>query len=173
MRQGEVKAILQGLNEAGVRYLIAGGLAVVAHGYVRFTADVDLVVGLDQENLLRALRVLTDLGYRPRVPVRAESFADAATRESWIRDKGMVVFSMINPQAPRTNVDLFVRIPFDFESELQNAAWWDVAEGVKVPVVSLERLIAMKSETGRSKDRIDFEYLQKIKELRDGERERS
>ena len=31
---------------AGVRYLVAGGRAVHAHGYLRFTRDVDLAVVL-------------------------------------------------------------------------------------------------------------------------------
>jgi len=44
-----VEAIVDALNAAGVRYLIAGGLAVVAHGYVRFTADVDLILDLEPD----------------------------------------------------------------------------------------------------------------------------
>ncbi|MDZ4788806.1 MAG: hypothetical protein SH807_07695 [Blastochloris sp.] len=35
--------VIQTLNQAQVRYLIVGGLAVNAHGYVRTTMDVDLV----------------------------------------------------------------------------------------------------------------------------------
>jgi len=38
-------------NEAGVRFLVAGGLAVNAHGYVRFTKDADLVIDLTAENI--------------------------------------------------------------------------------------------------------------------------
>lgn len=34
--------VLRTLNEHEVRYLVVGGLAVVAHGYVRFTKDLDL-----------------------------------------------------------------------------------------------------------------------------------
>ncbi len=47
MTSSSVQAIIQALNEAGVRYLVVGGLAVVAHGHVRFTADVDLVLDDD------------------------------------------------------------------------------------------------------------------------------
>ena len=39
-----LEVIFLALNNAGVRYLVAGGLAVVAHGFVRFTNDVDLIV---------------------------------------------------------------------------------------------------------------------------------
>lgn len=40
------ESIVRALNDAGVRYLIAGGLAVNAHGYLRFTKDVDFVIQL-------------------------------------------------------------------------------------------------------------------------------
>jgi hypothetical protein len=44
MQRRSIEAIVQALDAANVRYLIAGGLAVVAHGHLRFTADVDLVL---------------------------------------------------------------------------------------------------------------------------------
>jgi hypothetical protein len=55
VEQRSIEAIVRALNEARVRYLIVGGLAVVAYGYVRFTADLDLFVDLEEENLRRAL----------------------------------------------------------------------------------------------------------------------
>ena len=65
MKVDDVRTILRALNDANVRYLIVGGLAVVAHGYVRFTQDIDLVVQLERENVLRAMNALTAIGYRP------------------------------------------------------------------------------------------------------------
>ena len=69
MKRDSVIAIVAALNENQVRYLIVGGLAVVAHGYVRFTADVDLLLSVETENLKRAVAALKLLGYRPRAPV--------------------------------------------------------------------------------------------------------
>ena len=40
MQKNSVVEVVRSLNDSGVRYLIAGGLAVVAHGYLRLTADV-------------------------------------------------------------------------------------------------------------------------------------
>jgi hypothetical protein len=62
MRVDDVRTILRALNDINVHYLIVGGLAVVAHGYVRFTQDIDLVVQLDRENVLRAMNALTAIG---------------------------------------------------------------------------------------------------------------
>ena len=80
MKKRSVQAILEGLNDAGVLYLIAGGLAVNAHGVLRFTADVDVVVHLVPDNIRKAFDALGALGYRPIVPVTSEGFADPETR---------------------------------------------------------------------------------------------
>lgn len=74
-----------------VRYLFAGGMAVLAHGYLRTTMDIDIVVGLSSENIRAAFRALESVGYRPRQPITAEQFADEELRESWRREKHMLV----------------------------------------------------------------------------------
>jgi len=40
--------LFKALNDAKVQYVIVGGLATVLHGYARFTADIDLVINLEQ-----------------------------------------------------------------------------------------------------------------------------
>jgi hypothetical protein len=82
------------LNQSGVRYLIAGGIAVNIHGYQRATADLDIVIQLEKENILAALRVLGNLDYRSILPVNASDFANEEIRNSWIAEKSMQVFSM-------------------------------------------------------------------------------
>jgi len=47
METGSVAAIVAALNQHRVRYLVVGGLAVVAHGCLRFTAAVDLMLSMD------------------------------------------------------------------------------------------------------------------------------
>jgi hypothetical protein len=70
MKIDDVRTILSALNDANVRYLIVGGLAVVAHGYVRFTQDIDLVVQLERENVLRAMNAFDDDWLPPIDPGR-------------------------------------------------------------------------------------------------------
>ncbi len=55
MRVASFESIVRALNEAGVRYLIAGGLAVNAHGYLRFTNDIDFVIQLIPDNIIGPL----------------------------------------------------------------------------------------------------------------------
>ncbi len=74
--------IFQILNGTGVRYVVVGGVATLLHGYARLTADVDLAIDLAPEEATKVLQALTQNGFRPQVPVSAETFADAATRET-------------------------------------------------------------------------------------------
>ena len=168
MKLVDVEAILRALNEAGVEYLIVGGLAVVAHGYVRYTADVDIVLDLERENTLRAMKALDGIGYQPLVPVRAEQFADEQLRESWRTEKNMIVFQMTNFDRPATRLDLFVSEPFDFKQEYNAAKWEDVA-GIPSPVLRLETLIQMKEEAARGKDLGDAGELRKLLRIQNDE----
>jgi hypothetical protein len=117
MRLSSFEAIAKALDTGGVRYLVAGGLAVNAHGYLRFTKDLDLVVQLVPDNVMRAFAALEGLGYRPAVPVTAGQFADTGTREGWIRDKGMKVLQFWSDAHRETPIDMFVSEPFDFDQD--------------------------------------------------------
>jgi hypothetical protein len=87
MEVRSVEAIVKALNRARVKYLIVGGLAVVAHGYERLTKDVDLVIGLERENIIRGLRVLMKIGYCMSIPVTPEDFADKKSGQSGAKAK--------------------------------------------------------------------------------------
>lgn len=169
MTRRGVEAIVQALNVAEARYLIAGGLAVVAHGYVRYTADVDIILDLEgEENARHALRALEQLGYRPRLPVPSSGFTDRATREELIRENGMTVFSMSHPDQLETGVDLLVDSPLDFGAAFGRALRLEVAPGVKANFVGLDDLIEMKRRAGRAVDREDIARLEALKRDRGG-----
>jgi hypothetical protein len=156
-----IETVIAALNAAKVRYLVVGGVAVVLHGHLRTTADLDLVVELVPENARRAIEALRALGFAPRAPVAAEQFADPAAREGWIAEKGLTVFSMASDRLKGLEVDLFVREPFEFA-----AAW---ARAVRVPldeaiatVASIDDLVALKRASGRPVDLEDVEALERL-----------
>lgn len=167
MKLASLEAIARELNEARVRYLVVGGLAVAAHGYGRVTFDVDLVVQLLPDNLLRALEALERQGYRPLVPVAARDFADPAKREAWIREKGMVVFQLHSDRHIDTRIDLFVSEPFDFDIEFDRALVGDIAPGMLVRFLGIDALLAMKRSAGREKDLEDVRQLSRLRDSGD------
>lgn len=93
-------ALFQALDLGGVRYAVAGGLAVVLHGVPRMTFDVDLLLDWAPDNVQRLVGVLRAEGYRPRVPEPVERLLDPAARGSWRRDRGMLAFSLHHPGRP-------------------------------------------------------------------------
>jgi predicted nucleotidyltransferase len=159
-----VQAVVQALNDADVRYLIVGGLAVVAHGYLRLTRDIDLILDLREANVRPALAALAAIGYRPLVPVPIEQFADAATRAKWIKEKGLTVFSLHSPLHATAAVDLFVEEPLDFDKAYAAAVRVEMFPGLPAPVVSYDDLIVLKRQAGRDKDLLDLKYLQSVRE---------
>lgn len=164
----DFEAVFAALQSAGVRYLVVGGVAVVLHGYPRFTADLDLVVALDRENALGLVDALTTLGYRPRAPVPAAAFADAETRRLWIQEKNLTVLSFWSPGHPATEIDVFVAEPFPMEPALARSLRFQVGE-VTVPVASIPDLIFLKRQSARPKDLDDIQALEAI--LAEGSRD--
>jgi hypothetical protein len=169
MKVSSIEAIAAALSGAQVRYLVAGGIAVNAHGYLRMTNDLDIVIHLESDNLRRGWSVLEGLGYHPTIPVTLEEFADRATRERWIREKGMQVLQLWSDQHRETPIDLFVTEPFDFETEYSHAYWGELSPGLAIPFVRLETLIRMKDDVGRPGDLEDVQHLRWILEDREDE----
>lgn len=170
MKLTSFEAIVRALNTAGVRYLIAGGLAVNAHGYVRFTKDVDIVIALDVDNILGAFKALLTLGYKPTIPITAEQFANAGLRQKWIDEKNMKVLNFFSDVHRETPVDLFVYEPFEFENEHSFALQGELLPDLKTRFVSVPTLIQMKEAANRARDLDDIEHLRMIlqESARDG-----
>ena len=153
--------LIDAFERAGVRYVIVGGLATVLHGFARLTADVDLIVDLDPAEAKKAIAVLVGLGFRPRAPVDAFEFADPERRSSWIRDKGMRVFSMYDPDNPMREVDLFVEHPIAFRDLWERAEVLHLSTTV-ARVAAIPDLITLKRLANRPEDRTDIEALEAI-----------
>jgi len=162
MKLASVEAIVRALNDANVPFLVVGGVAVVAHGYGRYTNDLDLVVQLDSRSVHAAFNALSTLGYRPLVPVTANGFADPLQRKQWIEDKGMTVLNFHSDRYQETPIDIFVTEPFDFEKEYAESAIREVAHGLSVRILKLDTLLRMKQEAGRPQDLADIAELRQL-----------
>ncbi|HET6602677.1 MAG TPA: DUF6036 family nucleotidyltransferase [Xanthomonadaceae bacterium] len=156
-----VHEIFHALAQADARYVVVGGLAVILHGHLRATRDLDLVISLEQANCAKALRALSGIGLRPRLPVPMEAFSDPSIREQWHRDRNMEVFQLWDPANEERSVDLFVHEPIDFE-ELYGAAVTRELHGVPIRVAAIHHLIRMKRLAGRPRDLDDIAALRQI-----------
>lgn len=148
---GDLVRICRALNEAGARYVLIGGFAVLAHGAGRFTKDIDLLIDDAPENVglvKRALSVLAD-----------NAAADVADTD--VRD--FVVVRVVDEVV----VDLMGRAcGLDYSTVAADAEVRDIG-GVPVPIASPATLIRTKN-TYRPQDAIDREFLEGV--LRDRRR---
>lgn len=151
--------------------MVAGGGAVVLHGVVRMTADLDLFVDLEKKNLLKFAEALTGLGYRPKIPVKASDFADKPKREGWIKEKGMLVFSFCHLKRYQDHIDVFVYEPVNFEKAYKEREIMKAGH-IKIPVISIRYLKKMKLIAARPQDLADIEALREIELLRKGNEKR-
>lgn len=158
----KVTEFLSALSREQVRYVLVGGLAVQLHGYMRSTFDVDLVLAMNDENLDRFIGVAKQHYLAPSIPVPIDALRDAAQIERWYREKGMLAFSLREPQAGGGVVDVLVRPAVPFEQLLENAVEGKLF-ALPVWIGCIDDLLAMKRAAGRPKDLLDIDALEKIK----------
>lgn len=155
--------ILTAMVDASVRFIVVGGVAVILHGVPRTTADLDLVLDLEPDNVDAFLRVVERLGFRPRAPVPASQLRDPEMRATWIRDKGMKAFTFVRGTGWLDEVDVLIDAPLDFAALRANAVIV-AACGASIAIAGIDALIAMKADTGRAQDESDRDALSRLKE---------
>lgn len=153
--------VFRALEHHKVRYAVAGGVALVLHGVVRFTSDLDLIVDLERENLRRFVQAVGELGYRPRNPLNTEALLDPAARSQWKREKNMEVFSFLDPAQPMAMIDVFIEEKISFQKVQEELARIN-AKGITIPVVSLKHLKELKRAAGRPQDLADIEAIESM-----------
>lgn len=153
MSEFDLHALLSCLHEHKVRFVVIGGVAVGAHGYVRGTEDLDLVPDPDPPNLGRLVEALSELD--STLPTAEGKPFDPAIHAGVIRRGGNVTadtrFGGLDVVQRARGVPGY--------SELQKDAIESELLGVPVRVCSLTRLREMKEAQGRTQDRADLENL--------------
>lgn len=140
--------ILEDLNAAEVEYVLVGGIAMIRHGVVRATRDIDAVFAPSAENVAR-IRSLIE-GWKATRPdgsaVRMEDVGPDRT---------------IHLVTPHGDLDLLSEkiagIPF---AQLRERADVKDVDGVPAPICSLVDLVAMKRAVGRERDIADLSDLE-------------
>lgn len=138
---------LRDLNGAEIRYVVVGGLAVIRHGAVRATKDVDVAVAMDAGNLAR-LTSLVQLW-------RATNPDGSPLRSSELRPGRVLAL-----RTPHCYVDILSEqlLPAPF-SEVAARSDRKRIDGVEAAICSLDDLVAMKRAAGRGSDDLDLERL--------------
>ena len=143
------------LNANGVKYLVVGGFAVAYHGYPRYTKDIDFWVWANPENADRLLKSIEDFG-----------FGSLGLQKSDLLNTENVIQLGYEPQ----RIDLIVQLEgLDFEACFAERK--DVEfEGVPIHFIGYEDLIKNKKSTGRLKDKLDAQTLERKAQKKPGKK---
>jgi hypothetical protein len=153
--------LLKAMEEESIRYVVVGGVAVILHGFVRASMDLDIVISLDPKNTRQFLNLVSRLGYRPKAPVPLDDFADPLKRKEWMDTKGMIVFSLHHAKRYEELVDVFINdvVPFEqlFKRRVKIAL-----DGCSVNIAARQDLKTMKRIAGRPQDLEDIKALDEL-----------
>lgn len=147
MLNKDYKEMLQLLLEEQVDFILVGAYALGAHGYPRATGDIDIWVKSDKVNSKKIYKVLERFG-APLDQLNENDFAG----------EGMIFQIGVAPR----RIDIITQIDGVTFDEADEDKIIVEAEELKVPVISLDKLIKNKMSTGREKDKLDAKLLKKI-----------
>lgn len=137
--------MLSALSGTGADFLVVGAYALAAHGHPRATGDLDLWVRPTPENALRVWQALIDFG----APFSKLKVDDFSTPD--------IVYQI--GIAPR-RIDILTSITgVLFDDAWSNRINVEI-DGISLPVLGREELLANKKATGRPQDNVDAKTLE-------------
>jgi hypothetical protein len=151
-----------------VDYVLIGGVAVQAHGYVRATNDLDVVAPPDLANLGRLGEALSELDARLARSERPVNLGDPHL----LRRAPLIPISTKHGRLDLVNLDQLPGAPRSYE-DLRTRAITARVAGHEIRVAGVDDLVRLKRAAGREVDLRDIAALTRTdKELERESRER-
>ena len=131
--------------------MVVGGLAVVVHGYPRFTGNIDIWMKISDDNANKILEVIKDFGMTSL----------GITKADLLEKDGVIQFG-VRPVRIDIMNDL-AGISFDaaFEKKKQLTR-----ADVVINFIGLNDLLISKKVAGRKQDKADIQKLKRINKLK-------
>ncbi|MDX2191032.1 MAG: hypothetical protein SFY32_14320 [Bacteroidota bacterium] len=150
----DFRDFIKALNEAKVEYILVGGYAVIFHGFKRTTGDMDIWVNKTKQNYKKIEHAFKLFGM-PVFDMDLKKFISKHTESEVFR------FG-ISP----SRIDLMTKVKgLDFNEAFESAIWF-TDDDLNTRVIHYNTLIKAKKASKRSKDYVDIEELEKIKNAR-------
>ena len=143
------RVVLQKLIEKKVDYILIGGYAVNYYGYNRATGDMDIWINPDNNNKLLLLEALSALDFDE------EGISEI---KSWDFTKPQKFHVFKKP----FQTEFLTHISGVIYHEAKEIAIKADIDGLLLTIIHINSLLKNKMSTGRSKDKVDAEYLEKI-----------
>jgi hypothetical protein len=151
-------AVLQALDEHGVRYIVVGALARVIHGSDEVTDGIDVVPSMKDENLRRLGLALADLTARP-ASGRTLSLAGDLARDAVLELSTRAGELKLVPEPVGTA---------GYDDLRRGASREPLGRGVRPSVASTGDLARMLAALDREQDREPLQTMRRLIELERG-----
>lgn len=148
MNERDDAALIRLLNQHSIPYVVVGGWAVITHGYIRYTKDIDVLVQ-DCDSVASALAVALEKIHAETLHGEAISATTRLPEQGW----------QVNTDYGRIDILLEGAPPLDFASVHASAVETNL-DGESMRVADLAHLVALKRLAGRPHDRVDIEELE-------------
>ena len=157
MPEHKFTATLRALHDGGVEFILVGGLAAAVNGAPVSTFDIDVVHSRDSANVARILSVLEALDAVFRIQPERRLRPNA----SHLASHGQQ--NLITQHGPLDLLGTIVNA-LGYRDLLPHSVELDISEGLRIRVLDLETLIAIKEELGGEKDRAMLPILRRTLE---------
>ena len=159
---------MRALDDAGVDYVLIGGVACIAHGAEQLTFDTDILPSLDPRNLERLLTALRSLGAgvfvdEARLAVEAGDLWETVSLRRGADGLAEAEAWHFSTDAGLVDVVMTAAGVGDFDAHVDNACEVDVF-GLTVKVAGLADLVRSKETLGRDKDLPVLDQLRRLNE---------
>ena len=141
----KIPVLINTLNKYNVDYIIIGGYAIILHGYLRATEDIDIILKMTELNVQNFQKALSEV------------YDDNDIKE--INFSELSNYSVIRYGTPDNYyIDVISKIGESFNYD--NITKIDKSiDGIDFPTASVESLYEMKKNTFREKDKLDIIFL--------------
>ncbi|MCG5051527.1 MAG: hypothetical protein KA712_01075 [Myxococcales bacterium] len=146
------------LAEEHAEFVVVGGLAVISHGHVRATLDLDVCYARTPENVERLVRALGPLNPKLRgAPPELPFYWDTKTLRNGLN------FTLTTSAG---DIDLLGEVTgLGGYGDIALRADLVDLYGAQVRILSLSDLIRSKAAAGRAKDLVDLEALRRLETM--------
>jgi len=143
----DFKEFLKAFNNAGVDYILVGGMAVILHGYVRTTGDMDIWVRKTKENYNKITTAFKEF----EMPLFDMSL------KNFLSDK----FDVWSFGRKPILIEIMTKVKgLEFEDAFSKAIYHE-EDNIRIRFLHINSLLQAKRASGRYKDLDDIDQLSK------------
>jgi hypothetical protein len=154
--------IFEQLHKHQVKYLLCGGLAVNIYGIPRMTADIDLILDFDKENLKQFEICVVNAFYQSQIPLSLSLLSSQQERIKLVKEKNLIALSYFNTRGNVMSMDVLIDVPLNF-ADMWERKTTRTSDEIDIHIVSVNDLIKLKEYSNRKQDQDDIYLLSQIK----------